>query len=280
MPRAGLEPATVRSSANPSHINLDAYSNYLKVKYSPRTQREYLSVMNRFALRYKEISKETITEWLSIQSEGGYNKSIKAFKVYLSLFDMEHLLKGFDYKYKDGQYVIDDLTAKDERLTYEELTKVLNIIQDDELKAFLLICRQSRPCEALSLTWEDIDLEHGIYNASKVHKGKSKRAWGGFIDQELKECLLRLKGKGDRPFSHSWDYYIDRFKEICKKVLGKEHTLKEIRSCYADYVLDKTQNPITANLLQGRSPKSIGILLQHYAKPRLSKLKKVYDGLQ
>ncbi len=234
--------------------------------------------MNRFALRYKEISKETIAKWLSIQKEGGYNKSIKAFRAYLRLFNMEYLLKGFDYKYKDSQYLIDDLTTKDERLNYEDLTKVLNTIQDDELKAFLLICRQSRPCEALSLTWENIDFEHGIYNTSKVHKGKSKRSWGGFIDKELKECLLRLKDR-ERPFSHSWDYYIDNFKAICKKVLGKEHTLKEIRSAFADYVLDKTQNPIAANLLQGRSPKSIGILLQHYAKPRLSKLKKIYEGL-
>jgi len=276
VPRAGLEPATVRSKITLE--DLETYSNYLKSNFSPRTQREYQSVVNRFTLKHKEISKESIAEWLSTQREGGYNKSIKAFRAYLSLRDMEQLLKGFEYKYKDSQYVINDLTGQDERLTYEEFTKVLNGIQDDELKAFLLICRQSRPCEALSLTWENIDLEHGIYNTSKVHKGKSKRSWGGFIDQELKDCLLRLKDR-DRPFSHSWDYYISNFKEACKKVLGKEHTLKEIRSAFADYVLDKTQNPIAANLLQGRSPKSIGILLQHYAKPRLSKLKKVYEGL-
>ncbi len=279
---AGFEPATYGSNQTAHHIDLEGFKKFLQANYSKRTTEDYLKTMKRFTKYHNTINKDTISEFLALftnKANETFNRNFKAIRCYCKYKDIEYLLKGFVSKPRVRDLVIDDIRTQARPLDYDDFVKVIKSESDCELKTFWLLCQQSRPVEAMSLTWNDIDFKNDVYSTTKVHNGITKHSWGGFLTQEMKELLLTLKERNtERPFAHAHRYYVRAFRNKCEEILGRPYHLKDIRSAFADFLLTKTNNPILANVLQGRSAKSIDVLLKHYARPKLSTLKEQWQS--
>lgn len=113
-------------------------------------------------------------------------------------------------------------------LTRSEVADFLESIKFHCLKNYYTFCLLTgcRRCEALSVTWKDIDLSKNRLHIPGTKTETSDRYIP--LYPELRELLGRIEYKGDKLFYHSRYYVTSKFKDFCP-----EHKLHDLRHTFA-----------------------------------------------
>jgi integrase len=202
MPRAGLEPATIRSSALTfSKFSVSDFRDWcVRVeKLRPKTIRGYVFVIKKYIREVGVLDPVRAEEWLSRYT---HNKTFNDYLIALRKL----------FKYYGLKLEVKQRDARPHGLvvapTLEEVGRFISAVEHPAVRLYLaLLATQGiRPERLLALEWSEVDLDRGwivprdgnvrskFYRPQPIHRG-------------LLEHLRRLRSesKGSRvfPFSES-----------------------------------------------------------------------------
>lgn len=292
--------------------DIQLFEKLLKETKSTKTAKDRLNYLKRaLADLGNTLTPEGLKEYildLMAESNGKAEHTVKALKLFIKevvkLRDPALARLLYDsFKTPRGK-----TKYRPMNLSIDILKRIFNNIQDIGAKAFFLVLAETglRTGEVLSLTVEQVDLEHRVIKLMK--ENETKRAYITFLHENtakwLKEVYLpyredfvsryleNVKKLAEANPEQGIDVtlWFNKFfpfrddslrfdiKNAMKRVLGREFRLYDLRSFFASYMIKQGVSPMVVNILQGRvPPQQFRILQEHYFVISEEELRYAYE---
>jgi len=259
-------------------VNLSEFEQHLKTKYA----KSYIPIVMSYVRRFKHlVSKDS-----DLRELDNLNNSIKTNAIHSLIIFSKYLGKHEEFKNRLKNYGI----KPHRQNTYDSFMRILgsNTNNTDILKWYNETLPHLRDNEKLFLKYclfSGLRRSECILSFNKVIELNNKGLLNEYYDKNL-NCLLHFKYKefirGSKNclitfIKESFINEIADSKPIHDRALHnrmfKQHILcrvKELRRCYATFMLQHGILEAEVNLVQGRIN---SILFKHYFTPKLSELR-------
>ena len=170
--------------------------------------------------------------------------------------------------------------------TNDQLVEFCSLLSPYQVQIIFLLMFNSglRIGEILSLTFNDINLEQKMIDASNIHKGKTKFSWFSFFTKQTSEYLEAYIQSNDFQFEEGNEDYSklftisartvqQAFKDI-SELMGISLNPHLLRTIFAERCREAKIKNEYIDAFCGRTPK--GMLEQHYTDYSPEALRKQY----
>jgi len=226
------------------------------------------------------VSPSAIREFLS-QYEAANSRAnyIKAFRRFFRDFlDRPDIIKSF--KLPRPEIPIQPVLELPSR---EDLRKFFRAMRSPRHKAAFLMYASSglRLTELLRLTFADVDLDRRMINATKLHKGRTKRGWITFFSEEAAEWLRKyietLPPEQRTPESRIFPVRSDSMHTAFRRTIertGIKITPQILREWFCQQLADAGVPERYIDAFCGRVPATV--IRRHYSDYKPENLERIY----
>lgn len=264
----GIDPLKTKNASTLKEV-YDLYINHRKLKDSSKIL--YKGIMNKYLknLHYIHVSnirKEDIYKIFNNANKGGKYSANKTLKLINAILNIAVELELIEKNPANG-IKIHKMQARDRYITLEEMPRFLAAVEEDKnpyLKYFVYISlyTAARRNNVLSMRWENIRLEEGVWYIPETKNGESQTVpLINLLIEKLKQYPYSSESEwvfpGQRRNSGHLTSINVAWKRVCKRAGLKNLRIHDLRRTVGSWMAKfGISMAIISKLLNHNDPQS------------------------